>query len=169
MGRWADLDSDEHRLPEGFTRVGYDADSQTYTYQDSSGRTWEGEEGNRYGQLHPVGSRREPSAEEISAHNARLKEGNKESVRMMLPFALLVLVFMLLLFKFINGGAGADDKVQVHCAESYTAYEIRKGDTCWGVAKAYGLGVDDLLELKGNEGVDCDKLGVGQQVCVPEV
>ncbi|KAF2728011.1 hypothetical protein EJ04DRAFT_516907 [Polyplosphaeria fusca] len=44
---------DEHRLPEGFTRTGYDADEQRYYYRDSEGRAWEGDEGNRFGELHP--------------------------------------------------------------------------------------------------------------------
>lgn len=32
-------------------RVGYDADTQTYTYQDENGTYWEGPEGARYGTL----------------------------------------------------------------------------------------------------------------------
>lgn len=36
-------------------RVGYDADTQVYTYQDADGSVWEGDEGNRYGQLRRVG------------------------------------------------------------------------------------------------------------------
>jgi hypothetical protein len=42
---------DDHRLPEGMRRVGYDADTQTYTYQDEDGTYWEGPEGARYGTL----------------------------------------------------------------------------------------------------------------------
>jgi hypothetical protein len=42
---------DEHRLPEGMQRVGYDADTQVYTYQDADGSYWEGAEGARYGNL----------------------------------------------------------------------------------------------------------------------
>ncbi|KAF2476851.1 uncharacterized protein BDR25DRAFT_300012 [Lindgomyces ingoldianus] len=90
MGRWVDQDGDAERLPEGFTRIGYDADTQTYTYQDANGRTWEGEEGNRYGRLHPAGQRR-PSLtpSEVASHNESLKRSNRESVRMMLPFDVL--------------------------------------------------------------------------------
>ena len=54
MGRWAYLDSDEERLPEGMRRIGYDADTQTYTYEDSRGVRWEGAPGARYGRLHRV-------------------------------------------------------------------------------------------------------------------
>jgi len=34
-------------------RVGYDADSRTYTYRDEQGSFWEGEPGARYGVLRP--------------------------------------------------------------------------------------------------------------------
>ncbi|KAK0611439.1 hypothetical protein B0T14DRAFT_500537 [Immersiella caudata] len=54
MGRWAHLDSDEERLPEGMRRVAYDADTQTYTYEDSQGVKWEGVPGARYGRLRRV-------------------------------------------------------------------------------------------------------------------
>jgi len=48
---------DSYRLPEGMTRVGYDADTQTYTYRDERGNQWEGAPGNRYGTLRPGQSR----------------------------------------------------------------------------------------------------------------
>jgi hypothetical protein len=60
MGRWSHLDSDEERLPEGMTRVGYDADTQVYTYRDSDGSYWEGAPGCQYGTLHRVRSATPP-------------------------------------------------------------------------------------------------------------
>lgn len=54
MGRWSHLDSDEDRLPSGMTRIGYDADTQIYTYRDSDGSHWEGAPGCQYGKLHRV-------------------------------------------------------------------------------------------------------------------
>jgi hypothetical protein len=54
MGRWAHLDSDEERLPEGMRRVAYDADTQIYSYMDSDGSMWEGVPGAKYGRLHRV-------------------------------------------------------------------------------------------------------------------
>ena len=54
MGRWSHLDTDEERLPDGMTRIGYDADTQIYTYRDSDGSTWEGAPGNQYGKLFRV-------------------------------------------------------------------------------------------------------------------
>jgi len=62
MGRWSYLDTDEERLPEGMTRIGYDADSQTYTYRDADGSIWEGASGNRYGQLWKVKAAARPRA-----------------------------------------------------------------------------------------------------------
>lgn len=47
-----DPHQDEYRLPDGMQRVGYDADEQRYTYRDTDGTLWEGEEGETYGTLH---------------------------------------------------------------------------------------------------------------------
>jgi hypothetical protein len=54
MGRWSHLDSDDDRLPPGMSRMGYDADTQTYSYRDSDGSYWEGAPGCKYGKLHRV-------------------------------------------------------------------------------------------------------------------
>ncbi|KAI2623943.1 hypothetical protein GGS26DRAFT_565242 [Hypomontagnella submonticulosa] len=51
MGRWSYLDGDEDRLPAGMTRIGYDADDQTYTFRDTDGSIWESAPGNKYGRL----------------------------------------------------------------------------------------------------------------------
>ena len=58
MGRWSYLDSDEERLPAGMVRVGYDADTQTYTYRDRNGTYWTGAPGARYGELRRISSRK---------------------------------------------------------------------------------------------------------------
>lgn len=86
---------------------------------------------------------------------------------MMLPFALLVFVFMILLFKLINRPLSGDGQV-VDCAEGSHDIQIRRGDTCWAIAEKYSLGVDELLGLGGNEKVDCDSLSIGQKICVPD-
>lgn len=67
---------DEYRLPEGLQRIGYDADTQIYTYQDTDGSYWEGEEGNRYGQLHRVSQAALPSRFEFEV---RLTQRNCNS------------------------------------------------------------------------------------------
>ncbi|MCJ1404064.1 hypothetical protein MMC11_007289 [Xylographa trunciseda] len=84
MGRWSHYDEDDYRLPNGMQRVGYDADSQTYTYQDSDGSYWEGAPGARYGGLRQVGAasqlssaNRNPALEPISESASTTK--NKET------------------------------------------------------------------------------------------
>ncbi|KII96126.1 hypothetical protein PLICRDRAFT_82121, partial [Plicaturopsis crispa FD-325 SS-3] len=64
MGRWTQYDEvsnricklrddqqDSARLPEGFRRIGYDADTQRYTYRDEEGRIYMGAPGAEYGEL----------------------------------------------------------------------------------------------------------------------
>lgn len=52
MNRSDLMEEDSYRLPEGFIRIGYDADSQKYQYLDESdGSYWEGPEGETYGKL----------------------------------------------------------------------------------------------------------------------
>ncbi|KAI8936742.1 hypothetical protein NX059_007129 [Plenodomus lindquistii] len=103
MGRYADMDSDAERLPEGFERIGYDADTSIYTFRAPDGTLYESAPGNRYGELQPAGQPRpQPSDADIEAANAAIEEDNASAVRMMLPFALLVFVFMIFVFKLVN-------------------------------------------------------------------
>ncbi|KAF2637166.1 hypothetical protein P280DRAFT_472337 [Massarina eburnea CBS 473.64] len=169
MGRYTDQDSDVERLPEGFERIGYDADTETYSFRDTQGTMYESEPGNRYGPLYPSGSRPRLTSEEIAIHNATLKAGNRESVKMMLPFALVVLVFLLLVFKFLGGSGDADQgKAQVKCQEGFHRIYVQPGDSCWAIGKQFGLSTEELLSFQGNEEVVCEKLDVGQSLCVPE-
>jgi hypothetical protein len=162
---------DSERLPSGYTRIGYDADDQTYTFRGPDGRIYESEPGCRYGELWPIGERPQRSDTEVEAHNVLLKRDNREALRMVLPFALLIFVSMMLLFKLVNrgGGDGADHGTQqvIDCAEGSHQIQVHKGDTCWAIGQRYSLDVRDLLELSGNERVDCNSLGVGQAICVP--
>ena len=49
------LDSDKERLPDGMTRIGYDADTQVYSYYDATDNTyWRGAPGRQYGTLVPA-------------------------------------------------------------------------------------------------------------------
>lgn len=52
--RYAELDTDEEHLPEGMVRIGYDADTQVYTFRSADGSLWEGPPGSRYGHLTKV-------------------------------------------------------------------------------------------------------------------
>lgn len=53
------VDGDEDRLPEGMRRVGYDSDTQTYTYKDARGE-YTGRPGQKYGELTPTGATQQP-------------------------------------------------------------------------------------------------------------
>ncbi|KAI0377132.1 hypothetical protein F5Y04DRAFT_191714 [Hypomontagnella monticulosa] len=67
MGRWSYLDEDDYRLPEGMTRIGYDADDQTYTFRDTDGSIWESAPGNRYGQLSRISGPPKAATQESSS------------------------------------------------------------------------------------------------------
>lgn len=49
--RFAEYDNDEDNLPQGMTRIGYDADTEIFTFSSASGSIWEGQPGSRYGNL----------------------------------------------------------------------------------------------------------------------
>lgn len=85
MGRWSHLDTDEERLPEGMTRVGYDADTQIYTYRDSDGSHWEGAPGSQYGKLHRVSQAEAPPLP--SVHISDDIEGDEQPYVLHDPFA----------------------------------------------------------------------------------
>ncbi|KAK7056859.1 hypothetical protein VNI00_002576 [Paramarasmius palmivorus] len=70
MGRWTQYEDSAHRLPEGFTRTGYDADTGRYTYEDNEGRQWRSEPGMEYGTLTPVPDFYETRAKMLAAAKA---------------------------------------------------------------------------------------------------
>jgi hypothetical protein len=157
-------------------RIGYDADTQRYTFRDASGALYESAPGSRYGELRPVGQREQYTPEETEERNQAVEKNNREAVRSMLPFALLVFVFLLVVFNVINGGfwggsnttrADHGDKQVLDCHEGSHPVQIEKGDTCWKIAESHSVDIDELLKLHGNEGVDCDMLRIGQGICVP--
>ena len=69
-------------------RIGYDADTEIYTFRGPDGKIYESEPGCRYGELWPVGERPQRSNYELESQHQVMKENNWEAVRMMLPFAL---------------------------------------------------------------------------------
>ncbi|KAH8719229.1 hypothetical protein GQ44DRAFT_712731 [Phaeosphaeriaceae sp. PMI808] len=154
-------------------RVGYDADTERYTFSDANGNLYYSEPGSRYGELTRAGERR-PSPRETEARSRAVSRNHSDSVRMMLPFALLVFVFLLLLFVLVNrsGGSGMTWADRGHmqaldCHQDGHQVQVKKGDTCWAIAKEYSLGIEELLGREGNKKINCDKLNVGQGICVP--
>ncbi|CAK3844153.1 Hypothetical predicted protein [Lecanosticta acicola] len=160
-GRYELLDSDEQRLPEGMQRVGYDADTQTYTYRDSDGSYWEGEEGNRYGTLHRAGTRSSPNQPPIGQPISQRTIA--EDWRYLAPFMVIVIVVLLSLFRFLD--SASTPALPTCSSPDMEAYRITKGDTCWDLAQVRGTTVDGLKVA--NPGLNCDRLLPGYGICVP--
>ncbi|EUC39801.1 carbohydrate-binding module family 50 protein [Bipolaris oryzae ATCC 44560] len=191
MGQWFDMDSDAERLPSGFERIGHDADTQTYTFRDADGIMYESEPGNRYGELHRVDSpsssqssrsasihlldnRSGPSSrtfdEMFNDHQDMISKDNRETVRMMLPFALIGLVFLILVFKLLYTGDAESlthPKGSLDCHQGSHEVQIKQADTCWAIAQTSPLTVEEMLELQCNAHVDRDQLVLGKGICVP--
>ncbi|KAF2972544.1 hypothetical protein GQX73_g949 [Xylaria multiplex] len=177
MARWSEYDTDEERLPEGMQRIGYDADTQTYTFRDADGAMWESAPGNQYGQLRRVNDTTLPSytEDDESSPTQRLTYGRPEGsgrraswrqeMMPLLNWFLLVGLFLLVMVWFISRGSRGSTEVVRSCDDGMTPYKIKAGDTCWALAEANSVSLDTLL--KNNEGLDCDKLSVGETICVP--
>ncbi|KAI1822299.1 carbohydrate-binding module family 50 protein [Xylaria intraflava] len=176
MPRWSEYDTDEERLPEGMQRIGYDADEQTYTFRDVDGGIWESAPGNRYGQLRRV-TTTQPSAydedDESSptqpltydgTGNAGPRASWRQEMMPLLNWFLLVGVFLLVIIWTVTRGSKGDTEAR-SCGDGTAPLTIKAGDTCWAISEAKSISLDALLE--NNPGLDCDKLAVGDIVCVP--
>jgi len=152
-------DSDEGRLPEGMQRVGYDADTQTYSYRDRDGSYWEGDPGARYGVLHQSGRGYQPMT---VADEQAIRKGNDAAWRYMLPFFLLVSVALLALFRYVGS---ASTPTPLICGDNSIPYLVKLQDSCWAIANDRGATVADLEML--NQGIDCSLLHAGSEICVP--
>jgi len=167
MSRWSRYDSDEERLPEGMTRVGYDADTQTYTYRDSSGGYWEGEPGCRYGRLSrtssspPRPSNSSPASDDTSERSVSWRH----EMMPLLNFFVLVGLFLLVVFWFLGRTSSTDPPPSPACRAEATEYTVKDGDTCWGISQQRGLSLERLTDE--NAALDCGKLKVGQVICLP--
>jgi hypothetical protein len=176
MSRFSQYDEDEERLPDGMRRVGYDADTERYQYQDENGDFWEGPPGSRYGALRPVGHHGRLDEENYAQTDpfidppseAQLQHYQKESWRMMMPFFLLVAVFLLVVFWWVGRPAATEvaAPTPVVCGEQSTPHIIKEGDTCWSIAEKYGANVEVLK--RENSRLDCDRLQIGAGICVPK-
>ncbi|KAI5855083.1 carbohydrate-binding module family 50 protein [Durotheca rogersii] len=169
MGRWSQYDTDEERLPEGMKRIGYDADTQVYSFRDADGSMWESAPGNQYGQLHRVSGSAPPPPppppyDEASGEPPGRPASWRHDMMPLLNWFLLVGLFLLLVFWFIS--SAAMPPAPPACGEHSTPHHIRPGDSCWAIADDHGIPLDALL--RENAGVDCDKLAVGGTICVPQ-
>jgi len=175
MSRFSRYDSDEERLPEGMTRIGYDADEQVYTFKDADGSLWESAPGCQYGQLTRVGQAPEPVDDDDETQAFLLSEQyHKPSWRAemmpLLNFGMLIGLSLIGLFWYLHVASRPshdDGSVpQLSCSGRNTPYTIEKGDSCWALADDRGIVIDDILDA--NAGLDCDKLLTGSEICLPE-
>ncbi|KAJ3498120.1 hypothetical protein NLG97_g1380 [Lecanicillium saksenae] len=171
MPRRPRYDDDEERLPDGMTRVGYDADTGVYTFQDSDGSYWESAPGSQYGQLTRVGH--EPAGEDDDAQPflpgsdyGYPKVSWRHELMPLLNFGVIIGVALLLLWWYLHVAAGSNEGTVLKCPSGAESYSIHKGDTCWDIAKNHGGTVDDILKL--NPTLDCDTLSIGSKICVAD-
>ncbi|XXG96847.1 Biotrophy-associated secreted protein 2 [Hypoxylon texense] len=173
MSRWSQYDTDDERLPDGMQRIGYDADTQIYTFRDTDGSIWESAPGNQYGQLHRVSTALPRYGDDAHDATEPPREATSDDpptswrhdMMPLLNWFLLVGLFLLFVFWFIGG---ATKRVSpTTCRDHSTPYKIRSGDSCWAIAEDHGVTLESLLQH--NQGLDCDKLPVGGTVCIPGV
>lgn len=93
-----------------------------------------------------------------------MRKSESEAWRYMLPFFLLVVVFLLALYRFL-GSAESDAPIPLVCPENSVRYLIKAGDSCWAIANDRGATVADLTRL--NQDIDCSLLKVGREICAP--
>lgn len=171
MSRFSRYDTDEERLPDGMTRVGYDADTQVYTFQDADGSLWESAPGNEYGQLTRVSEAPEPEDMEpfLMYEERQDRTSWRYEMGPMLNFGVIVGLSLLLLFWYLSwaGSPSKDHEVPaLSCPERSSEYRIKGDDTCWDIAEALDVTVDDVLEL--NPKLDCGALMPGSRICLPD-
>ncbi|KAH9861332.1 hypothetical protein IAQ61_011069 [Plenodomus lingam] len=126
MARYTDADSDAQRLPEGFHRIGFDADTSIYTFSGPDGKLYESEPGNRYGELYPVGEPRPQRSEaDIEAVNAAIEEDHASAVRTMLP----LLTVLKAVIRFKSGKAKPENRTRRDSVESFLKPEKGRLDS----------------------------------------
>jgi len=89
---------------------------------------------------------------------------NNEAWRYLSPFLLLICVVLLGVWWLISMPV-TSPRSSITCQEGAEAYIIKSGDTCWAIAENRGISVELLQGM--NKGLECEKLAVGQIVCIP--
>lgn len=174
MSRFSRYDTDEGRLPDGMSRVGYDSDTQVYTYQDSDGSYWESPAGHEYGQLTRVGGDTASDNGDMEPFLVSDQSYEQTSWRAelmpLLNFGVIVGLCLLLFFWYLHYAASPSKSteepgIEISCSDNGDPYTITDGDTCWSVAEKLHITTDDILRF--NVGLDCQKLQLGSHICVP--
>jgi len=190
MGRWSQYDEDDHRLPEGMKRIGYDADTTRYYFRDQDGSFWQGAEGSEYGEMTRVD--RLPSSvvldddenrgDDVEAYASPRTHSrgyqplstdlsrpmadssiNMGSYRTLFPFFLIIAVVLLLVWRLVvSPGLSTPTR---KCPEGTSSYWAQPGDSCWEISRKNGWSLDKFEEV--NPTVVCDPLMPGTSVCLP--
>jgi len=191
MGRWTQYDEDDYRLPEGMKRVGYDADTQRYTFQQGqNGGLYVGAPGARFGEMTrasavPASSQSVGNAsheDDLESSGTIRRDGymplpagdansipdgsNNGAYRTLLPFFLIILVFLLLVIR-LTATSSPHFTPPPPCPAESQPHEVKSRDSCWAISQEYGTSLEVLQGL--NPKVDCKVLRSGQWVCVPLV
>lgn len=173
MSRFSRYDSDEERLPEGMTRVGYDADTQVSTFQDEDGSYWESAPGNAYGRLFRVSDGPAPDDDDMEpfiVSDQSQKPSWRADVMPLLNFGVIVGVSLMLLFWYLHYAASSgssDDTASAEkiCPDGTEPYTVQGGDSCWDLGDSRGISVDDVVNF--NAGLACDNLKAKSKICLP--
>ena len=91
---------------------------------------------------------------------------NNSAYRVILPFVLIVAVFLLLVIRVVHSNTPSNPPEAILCPGSSEAYRVARGDTCWDLAQGRGCSVEDILEV--NRDLRCDALRPGQAICLPQ-
>ncbi|KAF8167270.1 hypothetical protein B0H34DRAFT_681203 [Crassisporium funariophilum] len=189
MGRWTQYDEDDHRLPAGMKRIGYDADTGRYQFRGGDGSLWQGGQGAEFGEMTPVQSlpssamvddedNREDDVEASPRtrngayellpddasrpmpHHPKVKVG---SYRTLFPFFLIIAVVLLLIWRLVlSPGLSTPAK---KCPLGTSSYWVQPGDSCWEITRKHGWTVDQFKE--NNPKVVCEPLMPGTSMCLP--
>ncbi|KAG6009739.1 hypothetical protein E4U21_001487 [Claviceps maximensis] len=112
MSRFSHYDADQDRLPDGMRRIGYDADTQIYTFQDDDGSYWESAPGCQYGQLTRVGDGTVEEAADLEAclmqELAEQQMSWRAELMPLLNFGVIIGVSLLGLFWYLHHAAAND-------------------------------------------------------------
>lgn len=193
MGRWTQYDEDSYRLPEGMKRIGYDADTGRYTFQDRDGSLWTGAQGAEFSEMTRVsGPTRGRQADEGSddAHEddmeaqlsttrgdgyaplsndplntpmAHHQGVNAGAYQNLLPFLLMIGVFLLIVWRYVFPALIPPESEP--CPTNTEAYWVKPGDSCWAIANGHDCPFERFKEL--NPEVNCDVLMPGSTICLP--
>ncbi|OWP01681.1 LysM-domain-containing protein [Marssonina coronariae] len=193
MSRWNADDDDSRRLPSGMRRTGYDADTQTYSYRDADGGTWEGAPGGqgpraataadvssfipnpnpnpnpapKSTQGEPPGCERDGEGECTQANTPSITQYHSldESERAAWRSLLpFCLLVLVVLAVLARYLSRSAAAPALFCPRGSERYVVRTGDSCWRIAQESGGSVEDLVMR--NTGLRCDLLLVGTQICV---